>query len=735
MPAEVTCSNHTCSRRFVVPRPSEGWLIRCPHCQTRWTPTPGDTGNDQSAVYPASNTRALTRIGRFEVRERLSFGAFGTVYRAYDPQLQREVALKVLRPEATASPRAVERFQREARAAARLSHPNVVRIYESGQDGPHHFIASELVDGETLGALVPEGGMDAREAARLVIQLAKALDHAHGQGVVHRDVKPDNVLVNGDGHLYLADFGLAALAGLADARLTQTGDLMGTPSYMAPEQAAGDWDAVGPAADVYASGAVLYYLLTGRAPFEGPPMLVIFHAQRTPPEPPKIHRRGLDTELEAICLRALAKAPSDRYKGAKEMVVALDEWSAGRTQTVRRLKHRGEPNDAWLPSAADADAGLQRPSANEESAGPRAGTAARAARDDYEEIPKIQREPAPQAVSRQQAAARRSGGTPTTRIGGRAVAGFVFLISAAIVILVLFRVGGSRQAQPMLVAVSVDSQGIGSAAVELTTTKVFNKPTEPVSTEPAEPAAPHAAKGRLSPQALKDLKRATVYIKVSAGSLSSSGSGFLVRVEGDEGYVVTNHHVINPGAELQRPVRRDNRVELQTAIYRTKNAAVTVVFFSGTKTERVLHADVIATDDFRDLAVLQVNGLGAWPRPITLDQKLELVEGMPVYVLGFPFGEALSFAKGNPGITINKGSVSSLRQNDYSEMKAVQIDGAINPGNSGGPVVDADGRLVGISVKTVVGASIGLAIAPVELRHLFEGPSRQRHADGNQGRR
>jgi uncharacterized protein (TIGR03067 family) len=249
-----------------------------------------------------------------------------------------------------------------------------------------------------------------------------------------------------------------------------------------------------------------------------------------------------------------------------------------------------------------------------------------------------------------------------------------------------------------------------------------SKVSKRVETEDDTPAIePHGPKGQLSARALRDLKGATVFIKVAAGELSCSGSGFLVKVEDDTGYLVTNHHVVNPEAELLRPIRSGNRITVRTVKYKAKNAVITAVFHSGSKAERQLTAEIISTDESRDLAILSVKGMDDWPRPISLKQKLDLVETMPVYILGFPFGEALSLAKGNPAITINKGSVSSLRQNDFGQMKAVQIDGAINPGNSGGPVVDEDGRLVGVSVKTIIGAGIGLAIAPDELTRLFEG--------------
>ena len=245
-------------------------------------------------------------------------------------------------------------------------------------------------------------------------------------------------------------------------------------------------------------------------------------------------------------------------------------------------------------------------------------------------------------------------------------------------------------------------------------------PVTPVT--PVTPPASTAPKGQLSAQTLADLKGATVFIKVEAGRmLSCSGSGFLVKVDGEVGYIVTNHHVINPEAELLTPIRSGRGTTLGIVKYKAKNAAISAVFHSGTRTERSLSAEVLTTDESRNLAVLRVRGLGNWPRPIALEDKVQLVETMPVFILGFPFGRSLSLTKGNPAITINKGSVSSLRENDYGQMKSVQIDGAINPGNSGGPVVDEEGHLVGISVATIRGAGIGLAIAPDELTRLFQG--------------
>jgi len=215
-------------------------------------------------------------------------------------------------------------------------------------------------------------------------------------------------------------------------------------------------------------------------------------------------------------------------------------------------------------------------------------------------------------------------------------------------------------------------------------------------------AAPLRADDPIPVKTLNELKGATVFVRVAAGPLSGSGSGFLVKVEGETGYLVTNHHVIEPP-----------RPGLPTA--------VTAVFWSGTRKEQSAPAVVLAADALYDLAVLKVTGVKDLPAPIDLSQKVELIETMPVFMLGFPFGRALSTTKGNPAITIGKGTVSSIRTNDNDEVAFVQLDGDLNPGNSGGPVVDGKGRLVGIAVAKLRGTRIGMAIPPLELSRMLQG--------------
>jgi hypothetical protein len=270
----------------------------------------------------------VTAVGRYEIREVLGAGAFGTVYRAHDPQLDREVALKVLKPEALGSPQAVERFQREARAAARLHHPNIVAVYDAGAHGGGQYIAAAFVEGRPLSALLAGGPLDPRRAAALVAQLADALAYAHRRNVLHRDVKPANCLVDAEDRLYLADFGLAGWVEQEATRLTGQGTLLGTPAYMAPEQASGDLAQVGPAADLYGAGVVLYELLTGRVPFEGNAHVILYHILHSEPRPPSSLRPGLSPELEAICLRAMARAPAARYADGGALAAALRAWLA-----------------------------------------------------------------------------------------------------------------------------------------------------------------------------------------------------------------------------------------------------------------------------------------------------------------------------------------------------------------------------------------------------------------------
>jgi hypothetical protein len=259
----------------------------------------------------------------------------GDVYLAHDTDLDRRVALKVPRFAAEDDPDARERFLQEARAAAALDHPNICPVYDVGRFNGRPYLTMAYVDGRPLSELLRDGRtFSPAEAAGLARALALALVAAHRQGVVHRDVKPGNVLIDRQGRPVLTDFGLARRVNAGDARLTRRGALVGTPAYMAPEQVLGkDCDF---RCDVYSLGVVLYELLAGRLPFSGSIESVLGQILRADPEAPSKHRPGIPPGLEAICLKALARRPEDRYRSMEELAAALGAWLGQRPAPRRR---------------------------------------------------------------------------------------------------------------------------------------------------------------------------------------------------------------------------------------------------------------------------------------------------------------------------------------------------------------------------------------------------------------
>ncbi len=288
----------------------------------------------------ASDDRVAKKeqIGRFRVISILGRGTFGTVYRAYDPLLDREVALKV--PRFTADEREMtERFQRESKAAARLHHPNIVTLYEHGQTDEGPFLVSEFVNGVPLSQMLREHLPDLRKAVDWVRQIAEGLHYAHTEGIVHRDVKPANIMMNVAGRPQVMDFGLAKRAADIEAAMTVEGQIVGTPTYMSPEQARGAIGEVGPHSDQYSVGVVLYEMLCGRPPFTGDPWTIISRvaSNRENPPPPRSVRPDIPRDLEACCLKALEKDPKSRYPSLLAFADDLDHWLKGLPLFARPL--------------------------------------------------------------------------------------------------------------------------------------------------------------------------------------------------------------------------------------------------------------------------------------------------------------------------------------------------------------------------------------------------------------
>jgi WD40 repeat protein/tRNA A-37 threonylcarbamoyl transferase component Bud32 len=274
-------------------------------------------------------------FGDYELIERVAHGGMGAVFKARHKKLDRVVALKMILAGGLATPSEVLRFRGEAEAAARLDHPNIVPIYDVGEQDGRPYFSMAFVDGTSLAARLREGPFDPRDAAGLVADLAAAVQVAHDAGVIHRDLKPGNVLLDKTGRPKLTDFGLAKLT---DRRsdVTGSGQILGTPSYMAPEQAAETATAVGPAADVYGLGALLFALLTGRPPFQAATTLdTVVHVLSADPPRPTVLNPAVPRDLETICLKCLEKPAAKRYPTAAALRDDLGRFLAGRPILAR----------------------------------------------------------------------------------------------------------------------------------------------------------------------------------------------------------------------------------------------------------------------------------------------------------------------------------------------------------------------------------------------------------------
>ncbi len=295
---------------------------------------PEDSGEAPRVAMPA-------RVGDYELMEEIARGGMGVVWRARQRRLKREVALKFVLEGALPGEVVAQRFRQEAELAAQLSHPHIVAIYEVGEADGRYFLCMELAEGGNLAQRLQREPFAPRAAAELAVKLSRAVQHAHDRGVLHRDLKPANVLFDRAGEPRVTDFGLARLAS-AQAEMTLAGALMGTPSYMSPEQANGKSEGLTTTSDVYGLGAILYEMLSGRPPFVGEvPMDVL---RRVVDEEPA-RLSGVERDLETICFKCLAKQPESRYRSARVLAEDLERWLAGEPIQARRasaLEHAGK---------------------------------------------------------------------------------------------------------------------------------------------------------------------------------------------------------------------------------------------------------------------------------------------------------------------------------------------------------------------------------------------------------
>ncbi|MFL5243004.1 MAG: serine/threonine-protein kinase [Gemmataceae bacterium] len=271
---------------------------------------------------------ALTDFGKYELLGELGRGGMGVVYKARQKDLDRLVAIKMILSSRLASAEHVSRFHAEARSTARIQHPHIVQVYETGQIHGQNYFAMEYIDGPNLGDMARDKKPSPEQAVRLLLPVVRAVGHLHAEGLIHRDLKPTNIIVDPQNRPVLTDFGLAKILD-ADSRLTCTGDVVGTPSYMAPEQATGSRD-MGPWSDVYSLGAILYELLTGRPPFRAAtPLDTLVQVMEGEPILPRELNPEIPRKLELICLKCLDKARERRYTDAAALAEDLEHFVHG----------------------------------------------------------------------------------------------------------------------------------------------------------------------------------------------------------------------------------------------------------------------------------------------------------------------------------------------------------------------------------------------------------------------
>ncbi len=297
---------------------------------------------EAGALPPGQQVRY---IGDYELRDVLGKGGMGIVYKARQVSLNRPVAIKMIRNAEFAGEIQFRRFQNEAEAVALLDHPGIVPIYEVGDFEDQRYFSMKLIEGSGLDQQLARFARDPTAAARVMAEVADAVHHAHQRGILHRDLKPANILIDGQGHPHVTDFGLARKIE-DDAGLTVTGAVLGTPAYMAPEQALGRTGQITVATDVYGLGSTLYAVLTGTAPFTGDSVLeTLEHVRHDPPPPPTRIKPNLSRDLEIICLKCLEKDPRRRYPTARDLADDLNRWLAGEPIMARPV---GAVARAWM---------------------------------------------------------------------------------------------------------------------------------------------------------------------------------------------------------------------------------------------------------------------------------------------------------------------------------------------------------------------------------------------------
>jgi CheY-like chemotaxis protein len=275
----------------------------------------------QAATSQSASFEEGGRFGNYQIKSKIGQGGMGAVYKVYDAALDRHVALKVVLPSHELSPSQKERFIREARAIAKIRHPNIVSVYEIGEK-PQSYFTMDLIEGQNLGEIIKAARMDIKRACRITAKLASALHEAHAKGIVHRDLKPSNIMINEADEPLLMDFGLAKME-TEEEQLTRTGDILGTPEYMSPEQIDPNFGEIDGRSDLYSLGVILYEMLTGLPPYSGTPIRVLWQKLNQLPTMPVDLNGEISKELQTVCMKAMEKTKSDRFQDGNAFESAI----------------------------------------------------------------------------------------------------------------------------------------------------------------------------------------------------------------------------------------------------------------------------------------------------------------------------------------------------------------------------------------------------------------------------
>ena len=581
---------------------------------------------------------------RYEILSELGRGGMGSVFKAHDPLLDRIVAIKTLSAALSADESFIRRFQHEARAIARLNHPGIVGIFDVGQEGGISFIVMEYIAGGSLADLLKrENLLSPLRVVQLLEQVAIALDFAHGRGFVHRDIKPANILLDEHDRTRLTDFGLVKFE---DISLTLPGQMMGTPTYMAPEQITGE--EVGGATDIYALGVVAYEMLTGAPPFTGA-MATVFdgHIRRDPP-PPQTLNPNLPTGLEPILRRTLAKDPSGRFGTAADFVA-----------TLRQFFTANSP-DVFVPQVSSPAV-----SARPASVPPSGGHLASGGLVQLSQPPPLTEVAPPPAPKKSNF---------LTIFGG--LTGLLFLCFCLAVSLYW---AGSRLG------------GDEATAVAQTTAPAAALPAIPLIGNEQEPTSVPEAETPVT--SLADVRRSVVQIEAQGSFVdpqfglqlnqAGRGSGFVIA---DSGLAVTNNHVVT-GAALLR------------------------VYVEGESRPR--SARVLGVSECYDLAVIQIDGQ---PLPPLVWYDGAVTAAQTVHAAGFPLGQTEYSLTSGTVVATEATGITDWAALDY----VIAHNASISPGNSGGPLVDDDGRLLGVNYASAAAQNQYFAIGREQALPIIE---------------